>query len=171
MQNLPRLLLPGNRPHRHSQESDFSGPTVSGRVTPLHLNSGLWAWMQGAGRGGQSATEGVAVGMVRPAGLEPARCYSLEPESSASANSATGAHSSAEEVGGGSPADKSFFQTVRVKGASGHCPGTAWPRGAPISDPARFEAILPPGRVGDQRSGAVSGIRPRPKTAAGPPAR
>jgi hypothetical protein len=29
--------------------------------------------------------------MVRPTGLEPVRCYSLEPESSASANSATGA--------------------------------------------------------------------------------
>jgi hypothetical protein len=29
------------------------------------------------------------VGMVRAAGLEPARCYPLEPESSASANSAT----------------------------------------------------------------------------------
>ena len=28
-------------------------------------------------------------GVVRTAGLEPARCYSLEPESSASANSAT----------------------------------------------------------------------------------
>lgn len=30
--------------------------------------------------------------MVRPTGLEPVRCYSLEPESSASANSATGAY-------------------------------------------------------------------------------
>ena len=48
--------------------------------------------------------------VVRPAGLEPARCYSLEPESSASANSATGAQSSAEGVGARARSDKSFFR-------------------------------------------------------------
>ncbi len=110
MQNLPRLLPLENHSHRHSQESDFSGPPVSGGVTPLRLNSGLWAWTQSAEIAGQCATEGAARGVVRPAGLEPARCYSLEPESSASANSATGAQSSGEEVGGRAGSDKQFFQ-------------------------------------------------------------
>ena len=49
--------------------------------------------------------------VVRPTGLEPVRCYSLEPESSASANSATGARRSVWNSTPVAP-DKSFSSPI-----------------------------------------------------------
>ena len=62
-------------------------------MTAMSGSTGRWRSAEGPGltTPGQGQCGQTGREVVRPTGLEPVRCYSLEPESSASANSATGA--------------------------------------------------------------------------------